>query len=72
MNEKNEKVQTIRAIAFATVTVAALIVIFAREYAWVIIFTTLIICFFGIATTKNNCYTVKTAVVKEKAKPKKK
>ena len=40
--------------AFA-VGIAALIVIFAKNYAWIIIFTTLTLCFFGIALSKKDC-----------------
>ncbi len=40
--------------AFA-VGLAALIVIFARNYTWIIIFTTFILCFFGVAISKNDC-----------------
>lgn len=40
--------------AFA-VGIAALIVIFAKNYAWTIIFTTLTLCFFGIALAKKDC-----------------
>lgn len=40
--------------AFAT-GIAALILIFANKFAWTIIFTTLTLCFFGIALAKKDC-----------------
>jgi len=33
-----------------------LIVIFAKNYAWIIIFTTLTLCCFGIALAKKDCF----------------
>lgn len=56
--EKKEKIEDPRValagtIGAFTVGLAALIVIFARNYAWIIIFTTLIMCFFGIALSKD-------------------
>ena len=65
----NEIVET---VGISTVVIAALIVIFAREYSWVIIFTTLILCFFGIVSTKETCCKIEKPIVKETTKPKKK
>jgi len=40
--------------AFAT-GIAALVLIFAKNYAWIIIFTTLTLCFFGVVMAKGHC-----------------
>lgn len=50
---EDPKVALAGTIGAFTVGLAALIVIFARNYAWIIIFTTLIMCFFGIALSKD-------------------
>jgi len=68
--DKKEKIEDPRValagtIGAFTVGLAALIVIFARNYAWIIIFTTLTMCFFGIALSRNSeCCEIK----KEKKK----
>jgi fatty acid desaturase len=41
--------------AFAT-GIAALVLIFARTYAWIIIFTTLVLCLFGVVMAKGHCH----------------
>ncbi|MFA5745429.1 MAG: hypothetical protein WCX82_02110 [archaeon] len=40
--------------AFAT-GIAALVLFGAREFAWIIIFTTLILAIFGVVMTKGHC-----------------
>lgn len=59
MVEKKEEKHPTVAIAgtvcvFAT-GIAALILIFANKYAWTIIFTTLVLCLFGIIMAKGHC-----------------
>lgn len=59
-----------RTICAFAVGFAALIVIFAKNYAWIIIFTTLTLCCFGIALSKN--YSESNCVFQTKTKDKKK
>jgi len=41
--------------AFAT-GIAALVLIFAKDYAWIIIFTTLVLALFGVVMAKGHCH----------------
>jgi hypothetical protein len=69
MSEKKERkvsVEIAGTIGAFTVGVAALIVIFAREYSWVIIFTTLILCFFGLALAKEKSCEIESKETKKK------
>ncbi|MDD4049965.1 MAG: hypothetical protein PHX47_03065 [Candidatus ainarchaeum sp.] len=70
MKDKKTSVEIAGTVGAFTVAIAAIIVIFAREYSWVIIFTTLILCFFGIvmAKEKNINNTEKPIQKKKKSK----
>jgi len=72
--EKNENpiVALAGTICAFAVGIAALIVIFAKNYAWIIIFTTLILCFFGIALAKKDCICGPNCDCQRKSKEKKK
>lgn len=68
--DKNENptVALARTICAFAVGFAALIVIFAKNYAWIIIFTTLTLCCFGIALAKKDCFCECNIKSKEKNK----
>jgi len=74
VEKKEEKHPTVKiagiVCAFAT-GIAALILIFAKDFAWTIIFTTLVLCLFGIVMAKGHCHCGDNCECNTKGKKKK-
>ena len=55
-DSENPVVEIAAVVGAFTVAIAALVLIFASEFAWVVIFTTLAMAMFGIALSKESLH----------------
>ena len=64
-DSENPVVEIAAVVGAFTVAIAALVLIFANDFAWVVIFTTLAMAMFGIVLSKESLRHVKQKKEKE-------